>query len=86
MTDVLVLLDINMPVMNGWAFLDACKVKKFGFHICVIIVTSSLFNEDCEKAKEYDQIIGYYTKPLKQERLKEVLRKDPTMGFFIKSE
>ncbi|WP_029036797.1 response regulator [Salinimicrobium xinjiangense] len=72
--DILVLLDINMPIMNGWEFMEACEKRAYKFQIHVVIVTSSLFKEDCEKAKQFDGIIGYYTKPLKKEDMQEIMK------------
>ncbi|MCF4101650.1 response regulator [Gillisia sp. M10.2A] len=70
---VLVLLDINMPVMDGWEFLELSQVHTYSKNIFVVMVTSSLFQEDFNKAKKYDQIIGYYIKPLKKEQIQELL-------------
>jgi CheY-like chemotaxis protein len=60
----LVLLDINMPEMNGWEFLDAIQTKPFADRIYVVIVTSSVDASDKEKAKEYRNVIDYYEKPI----------------------
>jgi len=80
--EVLVLLDINMPVMNGWEFMDSFKTRNYGSKVHVAMVTSSLFKQDYEKAKQYEQIIGYYTKPLKQRDLREILKKDKVAHLF----
>jgi CheY-like chemotaxis protein len=67
----LILLDINMPRMNGWDFLE---VFKNGEKTCpVIILTSSLNNMDKDKSKEYACVTGFISKPLKTEKVKEVL-------------
>jgi CheY-like chemotaxis protein len=60
----LVLLDLNMPLMNGWEFLDS--IGPFpGLEI--VIVTSSIDNRDHEKAKTYKQVIDFIEKPLNLE-------------------
>ena len=61
----LVLLDINMPVMNGWDFLDAVKEKSFANQLHVVMVTSSVDNTDKIKATQYPQVVGFLEKPLK---------------------
>jgi len=61
----LVLLDINMPIMNGWEFLDAIQGKEFEKKLIVIMVTSSVDTGDRNKSKEYPQIIDFLEKPLK---------------------
>lgn len=69
----IVLLDINMPVMNGFEFLDAIKknpdIKDENLQICML--TSSTNPEDIRKAKEYN-IYGYLDKPLTAEKIKQV--------------
>lgn len=71
--DILIFLDINMPVMDGWEFISAFNMRAFNFRAHIVMVTSSLFKEDCEKAKEFEEVVGYYTKPLKEEDLREII-------------
>jgi CheY-like chemotaxis protein len=66
----LILLDINMPVMNGWEFLNAIRRYNFSNPIFVVIVTSSLNTEDREKASTYKQVIDYIEKPVDSKVLK----------------
>lgn len=58
-----VLLDINMPVMNGWQFLDKLEEEEFSSRIDVAIVTSSVDKADREKASSYNRVVAYLTKP-----------------------
>jgi len=61
-----VFLDINMPEMNGFQFLDELlknkSIKMEG--LSIYILTSSLNNKDREKAKGYPILKGYLGKPL----------------------
>ena len=66
----LVLLDLNMPVLNGWEFLE--KMANETIKTKVIIVTSSTSELDKNKAKKYINVIDYYTKPLNDDTLKEL--------------
>lgn len=61
---VIVFLDINMPVMNGWDFLDHITNNDSFQQVNVIMVTSSVNKSDKIKTKNYSQIIGFIEKPL----------------------
>ncbi len=60
----MVLLDINMPIMDGWEFLDAVYEQGLESNMKVIVLTSSVDILDMEKAKKYDNIICFEQKPL----------------------
>lgn len=71
----LILLDINMPIMDGWQFLD--EFRKFNkgssSKTHVYIISSSDSNSDINKAKEYqDQIKEYILKPITKADLKKI--------------
>lgn len=61
----LLLLDINMPTMNGWELLDILKDCSFKDNINVVMVTSSINESDRAKANTYAQVLEYLTKPIK---------------------
>lgn len=70
-----ILLDLNMPVMDGFSFLEAFqKISWPRKHkVCIIIVTSSHNPKDMARAKQMG-VAHYLTKPLSQESLLEALQ------------
>ena len=69
-----ILLDINMPVMNGWEFLEEYKALDFDpdKRITIYILSSSVFSNDIDKAKSYQSVANFISKPLNLESIKEV--------------
>lgn len=71
----LIFLDINMPKMNGWEFLDAYQLlpdeQKAG--AVVVMLTTSLNPSDREEAESRSAIKGFSSKPLDQQKLRDVL-------------
>lgn len=72
---VIVLLDINMPVLDGWGFLEAFEQKKcYGIQdISLVIVSSSTDESDLKKAKEYDFVQQFIHKPIEFSTLKQLV-------------
>ena len=70
----LILLDINMPVMDGWEFLDEFEKLPIDiWHDCKVIMhTSSIDPRDIEKAKKYSSVTDYTTKPLTIQTLTKI--------------
>ncbi len=74
-----ILLDINMPILNGWDFLDEYInfAQSNNVDIPVIIISSTVHSIDTEKAQNYDCIKGFFTKPLSledMEAMKAILK------------
>jgi CheY-like chemotaxis protein len=71
----LLFLDLNMPVMNGWEFLDNFIEKKLHHtftEIKVIILSSSVDPNDIEKSKIYPIVIKFLPKPINKEMLESL--------------
>ncbi len=71
----LILLDLNMPIMDGWEFLDeyliiAPTLKK---KIKIYILSSSDNPEDIKKARQYQRISDYLIKPINEIQLASLL-------------
>lgn len=62
----LVLLDINMPVVDGWDFLNTYEKKFRNFHpnTKIIVLTSSIDPQTATKASKHPMVFKYLVKPL----------------------
>jgi CheY-like chemotaxis protein len=71
----LIFLDINMPAMDGWEFLEEYKKldKEHQAKVITVMLTTSLFPEDKTRAKELPEISGFENKPLTTEKLEKIL-------------
>ncbi len=68
-----VLLDINMPIMNGWELLDKLHEKDVdNRNIIVVMVTSSVDPVDKIKAQNYQNVVGFIEKPLNPSSIKQI--------------
>lgn len=67
-------LDINMPILDGFMFLDEFEKLKpeFRKNMKVIILTSSINPNDAEKANKHPLITGFINKPLTEEHLEKL--------------
>lgn len=75
----IIYLDINMPVLNGWDFLERLYQFKNKERFSVILVTSSIDAVDKSKAKDYDLVQGYIEKPLNKPKISTL---DQMIGNF----
>lgn len=73
----LMFLDINMPAMNGWEFLDKYKEmdKQHRNKVVIIMLTTSLNPDDTTKARQIPLVAGFEIKPLTPELLDKVICK-----------
>lgn len=63
----IILLDLNMPMMTGWDFLDRYTDKTD-----VFILTSSKEKSDLEKRNKYEVVKDYLVKPLDMSKAKKI--------------
>ncbi|NNT72639.1 response regulator [Flavobacterium sp. IMCC34852] len=71
----LTFLDLNMPIMNGWEFLD--NYLQNGYHELFseakfIVLSSTIDPQDVEKTKSYPMVIDFLSKPITKEMLENL--------------
>ena len=68
-----ILLDLNMPIMDGWQFLDEyLKIENLE-RIPIYIVSSSVDRRDIDKAKSYNIVDDYLIKPFSVSIIRDLL-------------
>jgi len=77
-----IFLDINMPIMDGWQFLEALQTLPGANQVFVALVTSSINSSDHEKAKLYPQVIDFIEKPLNQADCERILNMPQVKNFI----
>lgn len=78
---ILILLDINMPGMDGWDVLDLLCDKPYHKNVWVILNTSSEDVADELRSKSYPQVIAFNRKPLTRELLCKLMTQEPLVIF-----
>jgi len=70
----IIFLDINMPVMDGWEFLEAyAQIKpKIEKKIVIYMVSSSIDIRDLDRAKSISEVSDYIIKPISGSQLKSI--------------
>ena len=70
----MIFLDIAMPIMNGWDFLDSIKnLSDSVLKNCkLFILTSSIDQVDIDHAKKYKMVIDFISKPLTVGKLQSI--------------
>ncbi|CAM2962263.1 response regulator [Flavobacterium frigoris] len=66
-----ILLDLNMPLLDGWQFLDEFVQLPIKKEISIFIVTSSIDPSDIEMVKKYAIVKNYIMKPITAQKLED---------------
>ncbi len=81
-TKFLIFLDVNMPNLDGWQFMDELKTLGLTKYCYVLVVTSSIDLSDKEKSDTYPVVIDFVEKPINIEKLKELKHLKQLQPFF----
>ncbi|MBC7915531.1 MAG: response regulator [Pyrinomonadaceae bacterium] len=69
----IIFLDIQMPFLDGWQFLDQFITLTFNKIITVYIVSSSISTLDYQKSTTYNKVKGFIIKPFPRHKMIEVM-------------
>lgn len=69
-----ILLDLNMPIMDGWQFLDELVKIPAAKTIPIYIVSSSVDSRDLKKAETYKMVSRYIVKPFSIAKIQNLIK------------
>lgn len=72
----IILLDLSMPIMNGWQFLEefAKLNPSIGKKITIYICSSSISHDDITRAKSINEVSDYIIKPITKHKLIDLIK------------
>jgi CheY-like chemotaxis protein len=72
----IILLDLSMPIMDGWQFLEEyVKINpRIGKKITIFICSSSISPDDVARAKSINAVSDFIIKPMTKEKLVEMIK------------
>jgi CheY-like chemotaxis protein len=75
-----ILLDLNMPVVDGWLFLERYEIfkKDLSKDIKIYIVSSSVDDKDISRSQSYASVKGFISKPLSPDILRKTMETFPS--------
>jgi CheY-like chemotaxis protein len=72
-----ILLDVNMPIMDGWDFIEEfMTLKDLKKKITIYMVSSSIDQRDKERADAITEITDYIIKPITEEQLVKLIQEN----------
>jgi len=80
----IIFLDINMPMMDGWEFLEIFTTEFIQFHqeVKVVILSSSVNPADLELARNHPLVINFIPKPIGETELEQLKQHENIIAYF----
>lgn len=69
----IILLDINMPVIDGWQFLEEIEKLPNKDKLNIFIMSSSIDANDIEKSKSFETVKDFISKPINNDKLNKLI-------------
>lgn len=70
-----IILDLNMPVMDGWQFLEEYSKLEGALKVPVIVLSSSINQHDFDKAKTFSAVKDFIVKPINKDSIERIISK-----------
>lgn len=77
-----IFLDLNMPNLDGWSFMEKLEERGLHKYCYTFVVTSSIDPSDKEKSKTYAAATGFVEKPLSVKKLNDLKKIKELHPFF----
>jgi CheY-like chemotaxis protein len=80
----IIFLDINMPLMDGWKFIEIFTKEFVQFHekVKVVVLSSSVNPADLELASNHPLVINFIPKPIGETELEQLKKHHSIAAFF----
>lgn len=70
-----IIIDITMPEMDGWQFIEALSAERYSMYLDsnIVMLTSSVFEDDIIRAGKYKLVKTFLSKPLDIPKVNKIL-------------
>jgi CheY-like chemotaxis protein len=69
----IIFLDLNMPVLDGWQFLDELEKLPFKEDLTIYIISSTIDSNEINSCKKYNSVMNFIQKPTSESDLRSIL-------------